>query len=160
MPYIMTDYSILCEQLQSLAESERLWLPVLSNAASLLYTTMKKLNWAGFYLEERGSLVLGPFQGKPACVRIPYGKGVCGTAWELEKVMRISDVHTFPGHIMCDSDSVSEIVLPIRKNGKVVGVLDIDSPVKDRFSEQDEEGLLQFVRVLEENTDWRKSSFS
>ena len=108
------------------------------------------LNWAGFYLMNRDSLVLGPFQGNPACIRIPLCAGVCGAAALQNKVQRVDDVHQFPGHIACDSASNAEIVIPIHKNGKLVGVLDLDSPLKNRFSEEDEAGLKKIVAALEE----------
>ena len=145
----------MAEQMRSLAESEYCWLPVLSNAAALLYTSMDRLNWAGFYLVDGDHLILGPFQGKPACTKILFGKGVCGSAWEQECILRIEDVHKFPGHITCDSASNSEIVLPIRDKGKIAAVLDIDSPITARFTKEDEEGLAGFVRVLEEVINWR-----
>ena len=122
----------------------------LANASALLYDRLDRLNWAGFYLMEDGKLVLGPFQGKPACIEIAIGKGVCGTAVAQNKTQLVPNVHDFPGHIACDGASNSEIVVPIRKNGKVVGVLDIDSPEFDRFSEADREGLEAFVSILEE----------
>ena len=146
----MADYEILCEQLESLAESDRWFLPVLANASALLYTQLPRLNWAGFYLRRNDELILGPFQGQPACVRIPFGKGVCGTAAALDQIQRVKDVHQFPGHIACDSASNSEIVIPLHdQTGRLVGVLDIDSPEIDRFSPADEEGLTKFARTLE-----------
>ena len=147
----MADYEILCEQLESLAESDQWFLPVLANASALLYTQLPRLNWAGFYLIRNGELQLGPFQGKPACTRIPIGKGVCGTAVKEKCIQRVADVHAFPGHIACDSASSSEIVLPICHDGEIIGVLDIDSPVTGRFSSDDEEGLKQIVRVIEDH---------
>lgn len=129
-------------------------IAALANASALLNQAMGEINWVGFYLvEEKGTsdlLVLGPFQGKPACVEINIGKGVCGTAWERDEVMLVKDVHAFPGHIACDGASRSEIVLPIHAEGKVVGVLDIDSPILARFDEEDKEGLLKVVKVIEE----------
>ena len=146
----MADYEILCEQLESLAERDRWFLPVLANASALLYMQLPRLNWAGFYLRRNDELILGPFQGQPACVRIPFGKGVCGTAAALDQIQRIKDVHQFPGHIACDSASNSEIVIPLHyQTGRLVGVLDIDSPEIDRFSPADEEGLTKFARTLE-----------
>lgn len=148
--FAMADYEILCEQLESLAESDRWFLPVLANASALLYTQLPRLNWAGFYLRRNDELILGPFQGQPACVRIPFGKGVCGTAAALDQIQRIKDVHQFPGHIACDSASNSEIVIPLHdQTGRLVGVLDIDSPEIDRFRPEDEEGLTKFARTLE-----------
>lgn len=146
----MADYDILCEQLESLAESDHWFLPVLANASALLYTQLPRLNWAGFYLRRNDDLILGPFQGQPACVRIPFGKGVCGTAAALDQVQRVKDVHQFPGHIACDSASNSEIVIPLHdQTSRLVGVLDIDSPEIDRFSPADEEGLTKFALTLE-----------
>ncbi|MBE5996637.1 MAG: GAF domain-containing protein [Lachnospiraceae bacterium] len=152
------NYSLLCRQLEGFAESDPYWLPVLSNAAALLYEALPDINWAGFYLVDRGSLVLGPFQGKTACIRIDRGKGVCGTAWEEDRVLVVPDVHAFPGHIACDSASRSEIVLPLHAlsaGSPVFGVLDIDSPVPGRFSEEDRDGLAQFAAALERAVDLR-----
>ena len=129
----MTDYKLLTEQLNSLASDEPLFVPVLSNASALLFENLEDINWAGFYLMDKGSLLLGPFQGKVACIRIPLGRGVCGTAAKLDKTQLVANVHEFEGHIACDADSNSEIVIPMHCNGKVIGVLDIDSPVYDRF---------------------------
>lgn len=123
----------------------------LANAAALIYQALTRINWAGFYLMEGGQLVLGPFQGKPACICIAVGRGVCGTAVKEDAIQRIADVHAFPGHIACDAASRSEIVLPIHQNGEVVAVLDIDSPFPDRFSEADQEGLSELVKILEDN---------
>lgn len=145
----MTDYNLLAEQIKSLAEDEPNYIPVLSNASALIYDAMDDLNWAGFYLMNQGSLLLGPFQGKVACIRIALGKGVCGTAAGNDETLVVPNVHEFPGHIACDSASNSEIVVPIHKDGKVVGVLDIDSPKLDRFSEEDKLGLEKFVQALE-----------
>ena len=150
----MTDYTILSEQLKALASDEPGFIPVLSNASALIMENLEGLNWAGFYLMNRGSLLLGPFQGRVACIRIPVGKGVCGTAVEKDMTLRVADVHAFPGHIACDSASNSEIVIPIHKNKEVIGVLDIDSPMANRFTEEDQDGLERFVRVLEEVTDF------
>ena len=125
----MPDYKLIASQIASLAEIDRDFVPVLSNAAALLYEGLERINWAGFYLLDRGSLLVGPFQGRVACVRIAIGKGVCGTAVQEGKPLRVEDVHAFPGHIACDSASRSEIVLPIRSGGQIVGVLDIDSEV-------------------------------
>ena len=151
----MTDYIIMCEQLKALASDEPDFIPVLSNASALIMENLNDLNWAGFYLMNKGSLLLGPFQGKVACIRIPVGKGGCGTAVEKNMTQRIADVHAFPGHIACDSASNSEIVIPIHKNGEVIAVLDIDSPLTDRFTEKDQEGLEKFVQVLETVTDFK-----
>lgn len=145
----MTNYKLMNAELKSLTEDVPHLIANLANASALIYDTMTELNWAGFYLMEGGKLVLGPFQGKVACIEIPVGKGVCGTAVKENKTQRIEDVHKFPGHIACDGASNSEIVVPIHKNGEVFGVLDIDSPVFNRFSEEDEKGLEEFVKILE-----------
>lgn len=145
----MTNYTELNKQLYSLICGVPHKIANLANASALLYNTLDNLNWAGFYFIEEDRLVLGPFQGKPACIEIPIGRGVCGTAVEQNQTLVVPDVHKFPGHIACDGASNSEIVVPIRKNGLVVGVLDIDSPVFDRFSEYDKSGLEEFVRILE-----------
>ena len=150
----MTDYKLLASQIKSLAEDEPHFIPVMSNASALLYENMEDLNWAGFYIMNKGSLMLGPFQGKVACIRIELGKGVCGTAAQSNETQLVKDVHQFPGHIACDSASNSEIVVPIHSEGKVVAVLDIDSPSLGRFDENDKEGLEQFVKALEETVDF------
>ena len=150
----MTDYKLLAAQIRSLAEDEPNYIPVMSNASALLYENMEDLNWAGFYIMNKGSLMLGPFQGKVACIRIELGKGVCGTAAQSNETQLVKDVHQFPGHIACDSASNSEIVVPIHSEGKVVAVLDIDSPSLSRFDEADKEGLEQFVKALEESADF------
>ena len=146
----MTDYKSLCEQLRALAETDAWFVPLLSNASALLYDALPNLNWAGFYLVREGQLVLGPFQGKLACIHIKPGKGVCGTAMRQDETQLVPNVHEFPGHIACDSASNSEIVVPIHKGGRVVGVLDIDSPLLNRFNEADREGLEAFMRIIEE----------
>lgn len=186
----MTDYGLLAKQIVSLAEVDAHWLPVLSNAAALLWDALDDINWAGFYMvdpvtvsgaelgagsgvepdaslePDAGSgvepdaapsahepctpeLRLGPFQGKVACVRIPFGRGVCGTAAATKTSQLVEDVHQFPGHIACDSASNSEVVVPIFKDGQVVGVLDIDSPSVARFTQEDLAGLEQVVKALE-----------
>lgn len=145
----MTDYTRLNEQLAALVHGVPHRIANLSNAAALLYNTLPDLNWAGFYLMENGLLVLGPFQGKPACIEIRVGRGVCGTAAAEDRTQLVYDVHQFPGHIACDSASNSEIVVPIHGDGRIVGVLDIDSPRVGRFTEEDRVGLEAFVRVLE-----------
>jgi GAF domain-containing protein len=145
----MPDYKLLCEQAEALSEDAAWDMTVLANVSALLYGALEHLNWAGFYLIREGELVLGPFQGKPACTRIPVGKGVCGTAVREERVIRVDNVHEFPGHIACDSASESEIVLPLRKGGEIIGVLDIDSIVRNRFSAEDEAGLSDIVRIVE-----------
>ena len=147
----MTDYGLLCEQAKSLIEDAGWDITVFSNISALIYDSLPDLNWAGFYLMRKGELALGPFQGKVACMHIPVGRGVCGTAVLEERVIRVEDVHEFPGHIACDSASASEIVLPIRTEGKIIGVLDIDSPLKGRFSEDDEKGLMSLVEIIEKS---------
>lgn len=149
----MTDYDLMTKQLRALAEEEPHYLPVLSNASALLMENLDHINWAGFYLMNRGSLLLGPFQGKVACIRIALEKGVCGTAAAKDRILVVPDVHAFPGHIACDGASRSEIVVPLHKNHAVIGVLDIDSPKPDRFTQADREGLARFVEVLEEVMD-------
>lgn len=144
------DYQLLRKQLAALLEEETFFVPALSNASALLKETLTDINWAGFYLMREGALVLGPFQGKPACIHIAVGKGVCGTAVQKDQTMLVSDVHEFVGHIACDSASNSEIVVPIHKNGTIVGVLDIDSPIKNRFTKEDQEGLEVFVKEIED----------
>lgn len=146
----MTNYNELCAMLRALTEDVPHRIANLANASALLYEMLPDLNWAGFYLLENGTLVLGPFQGKTACIEIAVGKGVCGTAATKDAIQRVDDVHRFPGHIACDSASNSEIVLPIHANGEIVGVLDIDSPLFGRFTAADEAGLAEFVKVLEE----------
>ncbi|MBQ1372278.1 MAG: GAF domain-containing protein [Oscillospiraceae bacterium] len=143
------DYSTLIAQVVSLAEEERWYVPLMANASALLYGALPKLNWAGFYLVRDGALVLGPFQGKVACIHIRPGKGVCGTALAEDRTVLVPNVHEFPGHIACDSASNSEIVVPVHADGKVAAVLDIDSPVLERFDEADRAGLEAFVRALE-----------
>lgn len=143
------DYKVLCKQLSTLTQDIPYPISNLANASALLWQELDRLNWAGFYLMEKGMLVLGPFQGKPACIEIPVGKGVCGTAVAEQKTQLVPDVHQFPGHIACDSASNSEIVIPIYKNGEIFGVLDLDSPYFHRFTEEDRVGLEAFVRVLE-----------
>lgn len=148
------DYGLLTRQLEALAVTDGWFAPLLSNASALLYDALDDLNWAGFYLMRGGRLVLGPFQGKIACIHIPVGKGVCGTAAAKDETQRVADVHAFPGHIACDSASNSEIVVPIHSEGEVRAVLDIDSPSPGRFSEDDRAGLEKFVKILEENIAW------
>ena len=174
----MTDYGLLAKQIVSLAEVDAHWLPVLSNAAALLWDALDDINWVGFYLVDSVTVTraepdaglgaiaepdaapsaheprtpelrLGTFQGKVACVRIPFGRGVCGTAAETKTSQLVEDVHQFPGHIACDSASNSEVVIPIVKDNQVVGVLDIDSPSVARFTQEDLAGLEQVVKALE-----------
>ena len=146
----MYDYELIRKQAAAFADDNPWDITLYANISALLYESLTEINWAGFYLMRDGELILGPFQGKPACTRIPVGKGVCGTAVQEARIIRVEDVHAFPGHIACDSASASEIVLPIRKNGTIVGVLDIDSPIMGRFSEEDEKGLQEIVEVIEE----------
>ena len=143
------DYKLLCAQLKAFAETERHYVPLMANASALLYEAMADINWAGFYILRGDRLVLGPFQGKVACIHIPLGRGVCGTAAAENRTLLVADVHAFPGHIASDSASNSEIVVPLVKNGDVFGVLDIDSPKLSRFSPEDRAGLEAFARVLE-----------
>ena len=150
----MSSYNIMIRQMEGLIESSRNYIPVLSNLSALIYESMENLNWAGFYLVKNDALLLGPFQGKVACVNIAKGKGVCGTAFEKDETQLVKDVHQFPGHIACDSASNSEIVVPIHNKGKVVAVLDIDSPLLNRFDEDDQKGLEELVRRLEELIEW------
>lgn len=145
----MTDYKELSLQLKALTEGVPYPTANLANASALLWQHLENINWAGFYIMEQGALVLGPFQGKPACIRIPVGKGVCGTAVAEDRTQLVADVHQFPGHIACDGASNSEIVVPIHKDGQVWGVLDIDSPLFGRFAPEDREGLEDFVKALE-----------
>ena len=142
-------YKLMNAQLKALIEDSPHEIANMANASALLYHTLEDINWAGFYLMQDGKLVLGPFQGKTACIEIRIGKGVCGTAVERDEIMLVEDVHQFPGHIACDCASNSEIVVPIHVNGEVVGVLDIDSPVIARFDKEDYEGLAEFVAVFE-----------
>jgi GAF domain-containing protein len=146
----MTDYIALGAQLSALIGNVPYETANLSNTSALLWQHLENINWVGFYKLENGKLILGPFQGKPACIEIGIGRGVCGTAVAEDAVQRVADVHQFPGHIACDCASNSEIVLPIHKEGRIWGVLDIDSPVFDRFSSDDESGLRQIVKILEE----------
>lgn len=144
------DSTIFLKQAEELAKDETWFVPLLSNLSALLYESLDTINWAGFYLMRNGALVLGPFQGKVACIRIAPGKGVCGTAAKEDRTVLVKDVHQFPGHIACDSASNSEIVVPIHgADGEVIGVLDIDSPVKARFGAEEQEVLESLVRLIE-----------
>ena len=145
----MADYKLLCKQLISLTENIPHKIANYANASALLYDALDDINWAGFYFFEKDRLVLGPFQGKPACIEIPVGKGVCGTAFAAGETIVVPDVHQFPGHIACDSASASEIVVPLKKDGEVFGVLDIDSPSLNRFGEEDKTGLEEFAKIIE-----------
>ena len=149
------DYNLLCAQLRELADAESWYVPLMANAAALLFDAMADVNWAGFYLMRGGRLVLGPFEGKAACIHIPLGRGVCGTAAAEDRTLRVPDVHAFKGHIACDSASQSEIVIPIHAGGRVIAVLDIDSPVPERFDGADQAGLEAFAGEIEARADWR-----
>lgn len=150
----MTDYQLLHTQVEEILNADPWVMPAFSNISAMLMETLPDLNWAGFYLLRNEQLVVGPFQGKPACIHISVGKGVCGTALEKDQVLNVPDVHLFPGHIACDSASRSEIVLPIHRNGSPAAVMDIDSPVLRRFTEADEEGLRELVKMIEKHLQW------
>ncbi|MGV3489566.1 MAG: GAF domain-containing protein [Tuberibacillus sp.] len=141
-------YALVAKQLDALISGEPSTIANLANAAALLNQFLENINWVGFYLSDGKELVLGPFQGLPACIRIPFGKGVCGTAFAKGTTVRVEDVNQFEGHIACDANSQSEIVVPIAVDGKAIGVLDIDSPVTNRFDEIDQKGLELFVQTL------------
>ncbi len=146
----MVNYDELCAGLRALIDGVHYKIANLANASALLWAALEDINWAGFYLMEGGQLVLGPFQGKPACIEIAIGRGVCGTAAQQKKTLVVPDVHKFPGHIACDGASNSEIVIPLIRGDEVFGVLDIDSPVFDRFCEADRAGLESFAAILSE----------
>ena len=143
-----TLYRDLAQMLEALISDETDAVANMANAAGLIWESVPDLNWAGFYRNVGGELVLGPFQGRPACIRIAFGQGVCGVAAETRQVQRVEDVHAFPGHIACDSASNSEIVLPLIRDGELLGVLDLDSPRHGRFDEEDEAGLVAIARIL------------
>jgi GAF domain-containing protein len=143
-----TMYRDLASALEGLVSGETDAVANMANAAALIWETLPDLNWAGFYRNVGGELVLGPFQGRPACIRIKYGEGVCGVAAETQQVQRVEDVHAFPGHIACDSASNSEIVVPIIRDGELIAVLDLDSPKTGRFSEEDEAGCVRLGEIL------------
>jgi L-methionine (R)-S-oxide reductase len=148
----LENYQMVKKQLDALLHGEKNQIANLSNTSALLNQFLDRINWIGFYLmDENNELVLGPFQGLPACVRIPLGKGVCGTSAEKRETLRVEDVHQFPGHIACDAASNSEIVIPLIKDGKLLGVLDIDSPEKNRFDELDQEQLEEITAILVEH---------
>lgn len=149
-----TDYNLLLEQLKALTEGERDAVANLANASAALYMSLDDVNWAGFYLVRGSQLILGPFQGRPACIRIDFGKGVCGTAAATDTAQLVANVHAFAGHIACDAASNSEIVLPVRQAGRLVALLDIDSPSFSRFTEADREGLERCAALLGEACDW------
>jgi GAF domain-containing protein len=142
------DYSQLISQAKSLVSGEHDLIANMANLSALLFNGLENVNWAGFYLYKEGELVLGPFQGQPACIRIPMGRGVCGTSASTQTVQRIDDVHAFDGHIACDAASNSEIVVPLIVNENLIGVLDIDSPSHGRFSQEDENGLVEIAQIL------------
>lgn len=146
----LADYHSLTKQAVALIEDEKDLIANLSNLSALLNSSLNNINWVGFYLYKEQQLVLGPFQGNVACVRIELDKGVCGKAFSTNTTQRIADVHEFPGHIACDAASQSEIVVPINNQGKTIAVLDIDSPVTDRFNEVDEAGLIHFVEQIQD----------
>ena len=150
-----TDYELLIGQAEALIQGVPHLVANLANVSALIFTILEDINWAGFYLLEGDKLVLGPFQGNPACVEISIGKGVCGTAAAKDAVQLVPDVHLFEGHIACDSASRSEVVVPLHRDGKVVGVLDIDSPSLSRFTEEDRAGLSGLCAMLERKL-WRK----
>ena len=145
----MTDYGQLNATLRSLVEGVPYRVANLANAAALLYCSLEGINWAGFYLLEGDTLILGPFGGKPACIEIPMGRGVCGSSAAEKITLVVPNVHEFEGHIACDSASNSEIVIPLFRGGEVIGVLDIDSPHYSRFDERDRAGLEEFARIIE-----------
>ena len=150
----MTDYKTMISQAEGMLEAEPWYVAAFSNLSALIKETLPELNWAGFYFADENGLTVGPFQGKPACIHIAPGKGVCGTAVARKETVVVPDVHAFPGHIACDSASASEIVIPLCRDGKVAAVLDIDSPVKDRFSPADRDGLEALARKKEERVSW------
>lgn len=147
-------YAALEKQVHHLLEGETDLIANAANFSALLYYSLPDLNWVGFYFYRNGELIVGPFQGKPACVHIQIGKGVCGTAAEKRATVLVKNVHEFPGHIACDSASNSEIVIPLMKHGEFIGVLDIDSPVLERFDEDDQKGLERLVHLFLEMTDY------
>ena len=153
-------YRLLGGQLSALMEGERDVLANLANASALVYQALPDLNWAGFYLYKQGMLVLGPFQGMPACVRIPFSRGVCGAAARERRTQVVGDVHAFPGHIACDSASRSEIVIPLRHQWRVIGVLDIDSPDPARFNELDERYLVQLATHIQTVCRFERTAYS
>ena len=147
-------YALLDSQLAALTDGETDCIANLANMSALLFQALREINWAGFYLMKNGMLLLGPFQGNPACIRIPVGRGVCGTAAKTLQTQLVPDVHLFPGHIACDAQSQSEIVIPMLKDGVLLGVLDIDSPLKNRFDSDDQKGLENLCKMLVTACDW------
>ena len=154
MQVFETNYDLLLQQAEGILEAEPWYTAALSNLSALIADSMEELNWAGFYLIREGMLVVGPFQGKPACIHIPVGKGVCGPAVREDRIQVVPDVHAFPGHIACDSASASEIVVPVHSGDSVRVVLDIDSPIKGRFSTEDAAGLMKLVQLMEARICW------
>ena len=150
----MNIYKRLAEQAEEILKTEAWYTAAFSNISSLIMANLHNLNWAGFYVARNGQLVVGPFQGLPACIHIAPGKGVCGTSFLRDETVVVPDVHLFPGHIACDGASASEIVIPIHDGGRVRAVLDIDSPLKDRFTQEDRTGLEALVRIIEQNVSW------
>ena len=144
-------YSRLLAQLPPMLEDVPYTIPCLSNAAALIYHTLPNINWAGFYLAYDGALWLGPFQGRPACVKIPFGKGVCGCAFQQNQTLLVPDVHAFPGHIQCDAASRSELVIPLHFQGRPIGVMDLDSPLPNRFCPEDQHFLEKFVSIVQDH---------
>ena len=151
---MMTDYEVLRKQVSGLLTEEPYYVAAMSNISSVLKDALPDINWAGFYILRSGRLVVGPFQGKPACIHIGIGSGVCGCCVRQDQTIVVPDVHAFPGHIACDSASNSEIVIPIHCGGRVAAVLDIDSPLLDRFSEEDRTGLENIVSLMEKMLEW------
>ena len=156
----MACYALLLEQAAALMENIGHPLTNMANISALLISALPEINWCGFYLMHEGALQLGPFCGLPACVRIPLGHGVCGTAAEQDAVLRVEDVHAFPGHIACDSASLSEIVVPLHHHERVIGVLDIDSPRLSRFDEMDEQMLRKLVSLMETYSDLSSARYT
>ena len=150
----MVNYSLLQEQIREMIQTDPWYVPAMSNISALLMETLPDLNWAGFYVWRNGRLVVGPFQGKPACIHIPEGKGVCGTALKEDRALNVPDVHAFPGHIACDSASRSELVIPLHADGKAVAVLDMDSPTLSRFTPADEAALKKATEIMEKLLNW------
>ena len=150
-------YAHLNEQLQEVLEGETHWIPNLSNAAALMWHVLDDINWAGFYIARGNKLYLGPFQGMPACTGIEFGSGVCGTAAATQTTQIVPNVHEFPGHIACDGETNSEIVVPLVHNGVIVGVLDIDSPSFNRFDEEDAKGLAIFAELVTKSVNWSEA---
>ena len=147
-------YETILKQAEQLLHEEPWYVAAMSNLSALIMDEVRDLNWAGFYILRDGQLVVGPFQGKPACIHIPQGKGVCGTALAEDSTQLVPDVHAFPGHIACDSASASELVIPIHNNGRVAAVLDMDSPLPGRFTRDDADGLTALVRLMEKMLSW------